>query len=158
MPAKLADQVLRKLGNLSELYHRLVLIVGQKGTGKTAALAEVAVQTGARYINVNLEISKRMLSLTGRQRAIQVARLLAEVLGDDSCDPVLLDNTEILFDVSLRQDPLRLLQGLSRNRTIVATWNGTADRRQLTYAVPDHAEYRRYPIEDLIIVNSQPAA
>ncbi|MCY2991324.1 MAG: BREX-3 system P-loop-containing protein BrxF [Planctomycetota bacterium] len=158
MPAKLADHIIGKLGNLSELYHRLVLIVGQKGTGKTAALAEVAAQTGARYINVNLEISKRMLSLTGRQRAIQTARLLAEVLGDDSCDPVLLDNTEILFDVSLRQDPLRLLQGLSRNRTIVAAWNGTADGRQLTYAVPDHAEFRRYPIEDLIIVNSQPAA
>ncbi|MEN6474686.1 MAG: BREX-3 system P-loop-containing protein BrxF, partial [Syntrophaceae bacterium] len=37
---------------------------------------------------------------------------------------VLLDNIEILFDVSLKQDPLRLLQGLSRNTTLVAAWSG----------------------------------
>jgi hypothetical protein len=39
---------------------------------------------------------------------------------------VLLDNIELLFDVHLKQDPLRLLQGLSRNKTVVATWNGCA--------------------------------
>ena len=42
---------------------------------------------------------------------------------------VLLDNTEILLDPALEQDSGRLLQLVSRNRTIVASWNGTFDDR-----------------------------
>ena len=35
---------------------------------------------------------------------------------------ILLDNIEVIFDVALKQDPLRLLQRLSRNKTVVAAW------------------------------------
>jgi len=45
-------------------------------------------------------------------------------VGASAADVVLLDNVEVLFDVSLKQDPLRLLQGLSRNKTVVAAWSG----------------------------------
>ena len=38
---------------------------------------------------------------------------------------MLLDHLEILFDPALEQDPLRLLQGVSRDRTVVAAWPGT---------------------------------
>ena len=34
----------------------------------------------------------------------------------------------LLFDARLKQDPLRCLQGLSRNRTVVAAWTGTCAR------------------------------
>ena len=64
----------------------------------------------------------------------------------------LVDNTEILFDLALQQDPLRLLQHASRNRTIVASWNGTVDDRYLSYADPGHPEHRRYPTGGLVIV------
>jgi len=62
---------------------------------------------------------------------------------------VLLDNIEILFDVHLKQDPLRLLQGLSRNKTVVVAWPGRVLNDTLIYAEPEHPEYRRYPREDL---------
>jgi hypothetical protein len=66
---------------------------------------------------------------------------------------VLLDNIEILFDPSLKQDPLRLLQGLSRNKTIIAAWNGSFVNGYITYAKPDHSEYRRYPAINILIIN-----
>ena len=69
---------------------------------------------------------------------------------------VLLDNIEILFDAALKQDPLRLLQGVSRNRTIVAAWNGTLENRYLTYASPEHPEHRRYSRDargDVVVVS-----
>jgi len=47
-----------------------------------------------------------------------------------------LDNTEILFNPILKQDPLRLLQRISRNRTVVATWLGNVTDSHLTYAAP----------------------
>ena len=114
----------------------------------------MAESTGARLVNVNLELSRRMLERTGRERALRLPDLLDEVVGRS--DPlVLLDNVELLFDASFEQDPLRLLQGVSRNRTIVATWNGTLENGYLSYAVPEHPEYRRYSRYargDLVIV------
>jgi hypothetical protein len=118
-------------------------------------LLDVAKQTGFRYINVNLELSRCLLDLSERQRALHVPRLLADIIGKDGDEVVLLDNIEILFDISLKQDPLRLLQGLSRNRTVVATWNGTVVDWFLTYAGPDHREHRRYPVDDLVIVSPE---
>jgi len=66
---------------------------------------------------------------------------------------ILLDNTEIIFDVGLKQDPLRLLQGLSRNKTVVAAWNGTIVEDFLIYAAPAHPEYRRYPTRDFLVAS-----
>jgi len=120
MAEPLADRVMKRIGQAAELYHRLVLLVAPAGSGKTAALQDVHERTAAPLINVNLELSLALLDLTERQRALQLPRLLAEIVGASAGDVVLLDNIEILFDVSLKQDPLRLLQGLSRNKTVVA--------------------------------------
>ena len=151
MPEPLSEKVLAQIGKAEELYHRLILIAAPSGSGKTAALQDVAARTGAQLLNLNLELSRRMLDLTERQRALQLPRVLEEVVGRD--EPlVLLDNIEILFDVTLKQDPLRLLQGVSRNRTVVAAWNGTLEGEYLTYATPEHPEYRRYPRRELVVV------
>ena len=153
MAEPLADRVIRRIGQAAELYHRLVMLVAPAGAGKTAALQDVHERTAAPLVNVNLELSRRMLDLTERQRALQLPRLLAEIVSASATDVVLLDNIEVLFDVSLKQDPLRLLQGLSRNKTVVAAWSGSIDGKHMIYATPDHPEYRRYPLRDFLVVN-----
>jgi hypothetical protein len=150
---QLADQITRQIEQAAVLYHRLVLVVAPSGAGKTAALEEVAKGAGARYINVNLELSRQLLDFTERQRALQASRVLSDIVGKGDEQVVLLDNTEVLFDISLKQDPLRCLQGLSRQRTVVAAWNGTIEHGYLIYAAPDHPEYRRYPAGDLLVVS-----
>jgi hypothetical protein len=77
MAEPLADTVIRKIGQAAELYHRLVILVAPAGAGKTAALRDVHVRTAVPLINVNLELSRHMLDLTERQRALQLPRLLA---------------------------------------------------------------------------------
>jgi len=158
MAEPLADRVIRRIGQAAELYHRLVMLVAPAGAGKTAALQDVHERTMAPLVNVNLELSRRMLDLTERQRALQLPRLLAEIVGASAADVVLLDNVEVLFDVSLKQDPLRLLQGLSRNRTVVAAWSGSIDGEHMVYATPDHPEYKRYPLRDFLVVNPEAVA
>jgi len=152
MAEPLADQIVRQAEQASGLYFRLVLVVAPAGTGKTVALQEVQTRMAAPLVNVNLELSRHMLDMTERQRALQVARLLEEITGKAGGDIVLLDNVEILFDVSLKQDPLRLLQGISRNRTVVATWNGGLENGHMTYATPGHPEHRRCPVRDFLVV------
>ncbi|PXF60114.1 MAG: BREX-3 system P-loop-containing protein BrxF [Deltaproteobacteria bacterium] len=155
MAEPLADQVVRKIKQAEELYHRLMLVVAPTGAGKTTALQDVQERVGAPLVNVNLDLSRRMLDLTERQRALQLPRLLREVINDTDGEVVLFDNIEILFDVSLKQDPLRLLQGLSRNKTVVAAWNGSIDGDHMIYAVPDHPEYRRYMVRDFLVASPE---
>ncbi len=158
MAEPLADQVIRKIEQADELYHRLVLVVAPAGSGKTTALQDLRQRLGASLINVNLDLSRRILDLTGCQRALQLPRLLGKIVNEAVGDVVLFDNTEILFDVSLKQDPLRLLQGLSRNKTVVAAWNGVIDGDHIIYAAPDHSEYRRYPVRDFLVASPEVTA
>ncbi|MEP6653260.1 MAG: BREX-3 system P-loop-containing protein BrxF [Myxococcales bacterium] len=134
----------------ANLYHRLVLVVGPARSGKTRLLQAAAAANGWPLINVNQRVSELLLELTQRQRALRVPRLVGDVLGSTAADVVLIDNLELLFSPDLAQDPLRLLQGLARNRTVVASWPGVMVGKQLTYAEPSHPEYRRYPEPDTL--------
>ncbi|MBU1472084.1 MAG: BREX-3 system P-loop-containing protein BrxF [candidate division Zixibacteria bacterium] len=157
MTEPLADQIMRKVKQAAELYHRLILVVAPAGAGKTTALQDIRDRTGAPLVNVTLELSRRMLELTGHQRTLQLPRLLREIVGNGDDELILLDNIEIIFDVGLKQDPLRLLQGISRNKTLVAAWNGTIVEDLLTYAAPPHPEYRRYPMHDFLVASQEVA-
>jgi hypothetical protein len=160
MPAPLADEIISRVVEARELYHRLVLVVGPMRSGKTQALRAVAKDRGWPLINVNLQISERMLELTQRQRALRAPRLLDDVVSDANDDVVLLDNLEMLFSPDLALDTLRLLQGLSRNRTVVATWCGGYDGTYLTYAEPGHPEWKRdpYPERGIVAASESPSS
>jgi hypothetical protein len=144
----------KELGALCEtaasLYHRLVLVVGQPRSGKTRLLQAGSAAHGWPLINLNQRVSELLLELTQRQRALRVPRIVGDIFASAGADVVLVDNIELLFSPELAQDPLKLLQGASRNRTVVASWPGALGGKQLTYAEPSHPEYRRYPELDTL--------
>ena len=157
MAVPFSDQITRKISEADELYHRLIIVVGPAGSGKTTALQDVRGRTGAPLENVSLELSLSMLELTARQRILQLPRLLREIVSNAGGPLILLDNIELIFNVCLRQDPLRLLQGLSRERTVVAAWNGNVANDYLIYAAPGHPEFRRYRIRDFLVTSLEAA-
>ena len=154
MNAQIAAGEIRKhLRGIAELYNRLLLVVGPTGSGKTAALRAFAAEEGSSTVNVGVELGRSLLDLTERQTVMEVPSLLERIVGEAEGDTVVFDNTEILFNPVLNQDPLRLLKALSRNRTIVASWLGSLDGQHLVYATPEHREFRRYPLGDLMVVD-----
>ncbi len=155
MTRQLSEEICESIRHVGGSYHRLLLVVGPPNVGKTRALQGVAQLTGAPVVNVNLELSRSMLELTERQRPLRAQRLLEQILTQTAGDLILLDNTEILFDVSLKQDPLRLLQGLSRSRTLVATWSGTVEGKRIYYAAPGHPEHKWYPLDGTLVVSRE---
>lgn len=157
MSETLAEQIIQKLERAAELYNRLIFVAAPAGAGKTSALQAVKKGIGVPVVNVNLELSRRLLDLTERQRSLQVPMLLDKIVAQAGGDVILLDNIEILFDTTLKQDPLRLLQGISRNRTVVAAWNGSVSKGNIIYAVPEHPEYRKYQVRDFLIVSPMTA-
>lgn len=148
------SQIILAVDQVAACYHRLVLVVAPFGAGKTAALKELAVRRGFPYVNVSLELSCAMLELTQVQRCLYAFRLLEEIVAKTGGSCILLDNLALLFEPSLKQDPLRLLQQLSRHRTVVAAWDGIIKDSHLIYAEPGHPEYRCYPVKnsDCVIV------
>jgi len=132
-------------------YCRLVLLVGESSSGKTETLQMLAADCGRSVTNANLQLSQAMLELTVKQRQLRLQRIL-ERIADEAASPIFLDNIEILFDSQMKQDPLRLLQGISRNRTVVASWSGTYIDNKLCYAELGHPEYRCYSSVDARIV------
>jgi len=148
----LADKVIEKIDAVAGAYHRLVILAGPCQSGKTLCLNMVHERIDAPLININLELSQKLMELPRRQRAFEASKLVGDMVTgkEDSC--VLLDNIEILFHPELALDPLRLLQKLSRNKTIVSTWNGNLDGVYLAYAEPGHPEYNRWPVSNLAII------
>lgn len=151
MTEQINDKVRRSMQSAEILYHRLVLLVGEPGSGKTKILQSVAKDCKTSVLNINLSLSNKLLELSHKQRILRVPLILNQIV-EQAQSPAVLDNLEILFDKNLQQDPLRLLQGLSRNRTVIASWIGSFSDGRLSYAESGHPEYCSYESVDALIV------
>lgn len=103
---------------------------------------EVATEHFWEHVLVGRDLSTALLGVprTARRRAaIEWARAR---LGQPSTAPRVCSDTDILFEPTLELDPLRLLQQISRQAGIIATWPGSYVDDVLAYAVPDHGHYR----------------
>jgi hypothetical protein len=149
----LQDALRERIEHAPQQYHRLIIVLIPSNQPEYPGLEDMADKLGVAYISFGLELSQVLLDLTERQRVLKLSQLIEKIINRFDSELVLLDHLGILFEPDLKQDPLRLLQGLSRNRVIIAVWNGQILNGYLTYAVPDHPEYRRYPIQDLNILS-----
>jgi len=146
------DELLNRISIAPQQYNRLIILLNPVSQINDMSKLDIVGKLGLRYINLGLKLSQMLLDLTERQRVLKVPQLVDQIIGSIEDNPAILDHIEILFEPSLQQDPLRLLQGLSRNKTILAIWNGQVNNGYLTYASADHPEYRKYPIRELNIL------
>ena len=154
MAKPLKEKLLDAIQEAKDMYYSLVLLVGAPGSDKTAILYNMAKELGQSPVNLNLELSKRLLEMTNKKRALKVAEKLDEIIAPFQ-EYAILDFTEILFDINLKQDPLVLLKRVSRNKTIIASWNGIIENKKLIYAETGHPEHRVYDTSDVQIVEME---
>jgi ATP-dependent helicase/nuclease subunit A len=130
-------------------YYRLLVLVSKDESLDGRYIAE---GLGMRRINVGKELGEKLLEVPAKRRPLEVAGILEDLLDEVGDGGVLLDHIEILFEESLRVEPLTLLRGISRRRLVVVTWRGEIEADNLVYAVPGHPEYRSYPARDVTLV------
>ena len=112
---------------------RLILVVGQPGSGKSKLLRELATLEGWRLISCRELISEELLELVPEERQREAPNLIGEMLAHNDARVILLDNVDVLFTPVLRLKPLELLRQLSERQVIVAAWPGTYDGNRLEF-------------------------
>lgn len=134
-------ELLDVISSVQGAYHKLVIIAGPSGSGKTSLLKHLAEQLNLPVINLSSKMSEKLLSLTKRQRPLKAEEIGRDVIDEQNGLSVCLDNTELLFDSSLRLNPLVFLQDISRNRLVVSSWNGTYDGKHLSFGYRGHPDF-----------------
>lgn len=70
------DQLNDLLEQSTSNFYQLVLVVGRTGTSKTKLLQAFSQTQGISLINLNLELSTRMLELSSRARALRASSII----------------------------------------------------------------------------------
>ncbi len=135
------NEILDTVGSVQSAYHKLVILAGSPGSGKTRLLKQLAEQLNLPVINLSLKMSEKLLSLTKRQRQLKAGEIAIDVIDEQDGRSVCLDNTELLFESTLRLNPLVFLQDISRNRLVVSSWNGTYDGKHLSFGYHGHPDF-----------------
>lgn len=115
------------------------------------ALQQVGIALEASVINLNLELSRRLLELSQRQWSHKIPALLSDIFNSAGPSAVLLNHIELLFSKTLQVDPLRCLQQIARHQPVIVIWPGKVNEQHFFYAEPGHPDYVRYPRKDYLI-------
>lgn len=141
----------RLIDEVAELHSRLVLLLGGREAGKSRLLAEIGRIKRAPVMNVGSELGMRLAARPARHRPLAAPELLRELADERAGEELLLlDNIELLFDGTLRLDPLDLIKHLARSRRVVAVWPGELRDGRLVYAEMGHPEHQDYGLEGLV--------
>ena len=134
-------------------YYKLTILAGGAQSGKTTLLRQVAEQLGFPLINLSLLLSQQLLNQSRRQRPLNAEAVALDVIDEHLKNGLCLDDTELLFDKTLKTNPLVFLQAISRNRHIVATWNGGVSGGELRYGHTGHPDYFSQPVSGYPVVS-----
>lgn len=140
----------RLIGEINALQSKLILLVGS--SGKTRLLRALARRLNTRPLNVGVTLGRRLAVTPVADRGFLTNELLREIIagvGDDA--PLLLDNLEVLFEPSLKVNPLNVIKLLAHSRRVVAVWPGEVRNDRLTYAGMGHPEHRDYSRDGVVV-------
>lgn len=150
------EKLERLATEVAVLHSKLILLVGTPRAGKTALLVAFGKRVEAEPLNVGSELGRRLAAIPQKQRHLRAGTELRE-LADEHVkrDLLLMDNIELLFDTSLRLNPLDLLKRHAHSKRVVAVWPGELRDGRLTYADMGHSEHRDYATDGLVALEMQ---
>jgi hypothetical protein len=155
------DRLKRAIQTVKEQeYHKLVLLVGDFSSGKTRLMRRVRDEIGGAYLNVNLELTRQLLTIDARTYATKASDLLK-----DLCDaqepnrPLFLDNIELLFSPEVGcLNPIDLFKKVSRERVVVLSLpcrltGGT----RAEYSEPGRRDHMSLDLSGLTVIDLEAA-
>ncbi len=138
--------------------HKLIIVLGSFGMGKTQMLQAASTATEGVYLNLNLTLTERLRQLP-RSRYNDGVTVHAEI--DRLCDelsqhgrPLFVDNVELLFSPELgKVNPVDTFKRIARQRPVVLALPARRDGSYAEYSTIGRADYLRMEIGDYIILD-----
>ena len=152
--------ILQALRLIAHDRHKLVILLGGFGTGKTAILKDLATELETAYINLNLLLTERLLSVPSRQYAdgVTVHQLIDELCDEHSPDgrPLLVDNVEILFSPELGNiNPVDTFKRIARQRPVVLALPARRQGNFAEYSILGRQDHARIPLENYPVIEME---
>ena len=128
----------KKIEELSDAQHKLLLIIGKPGSGKSKLIREYSQETGVPIVDLD--------EIFTHTPSEQLMHEMKNFLSTYHQKVLLLDNKKILYAKNNKIDLLAFLKELSEDITVVATWNGTIEDGQLFHFCKDAPEDLIYSV------------
>ena len=150
MPASRQEALLSaKIARARDEHFRLVWVAGGLSMARTSLLQETAWQENGRYVDVGRALSSALLDLSPALRPASVEECFSACLAPASSGPTCLDHLDILFEPSLKVNPITLVQHASRHTLLVASWPGSVSDDVLCFGPADHPAHLEISQRDL---------
>lgn len=129
----------QKIEELKNNETKLLLIIGQPGSGKSKMIRTYSQEKGIPII----DLDKIFVNTPSEQLMSEMKKFLENY----HKDVLLLDNKKILYAKNSKIDLLAFLKELSQSITVVATWNGKIEDGQLFHFRKDAPEDLIYSVQ-----------
>ena len=147
------DRLERLVVEVGDLQSKLILLAGNGG--KTKLLRSLGERLQYLPVNVGVKLGQRLAATPVFERGFSANELLRDItVSARSNAPLLLDNLEVLFEPSLKINPLDLIKRLAHARSVVAVWPGELRDDRLVYARLGHPEYRDYTRDGIVVLET----
>ena len=131
--------ICQKVEELKDSQQKLLLIIGQPGSGKSKFIRTYSEETGIPII----DLDKIFSNTPGDQLMHEMKNFLSNY----HQKVLLLDNKKILYKKNSVIDLLAFLKELSQEIPVVATWNGKIEDGQLFHFCSHAPEDLIYSVE-----------
>jgi energy-coupling factor transporter ATP-binding protein EcfA2 len=140
--------------------HKLVILLGDFGSGKTKLLKQLAPEVNAEYVNLNLHLTERLLALPrSRYRdGVTVHCLIDELCDELSSDrrPLVVDNVELLFSLEVGKiNPVDTFKRISRERQVVLAMPAKRQGNDAVYSTLGREDYASIPLENYPVIEME---
>jgi len=122
-------------------HYRLVWVAGGTASERSALLHALAEAEDGAFIDVGKKLSTALIEVPAPLRTASVEDCFAACLGESPSAVTCLDHLEILFEPSLRVNPVALVKGASRHTVLVAAWPGDVAAGRIIFGSPDHPSF-----------------
>lgn len=135
-----------KMEALKDAKYKLLLIVGQPGTGKSKLIHQYSEDTGTPILDLNPIFGEEVPEGSDSQ---YIQDFMDQFLSTYKPEVLLLDNKRVLYSKNSKIDLLTFLKEIAKTKTVIATWNGMIKDGQLVHIRSKVAEDLSYPVETL---------
>jgi len=146
------QRVVECLREAEQTAEKLVLIVGQPGSGKSKIMRELSMMRGWKYVDCRELITDDILEMIPKVRAQEAPHIISKILASYNAEVILLDDIQILFIPVLKLEPVELLRQLSRKFSLVVAWPGEFEAGKLISAAGGPGGLKEYPADDLKVI------